>query len=167
VLHWKLVAVAILALSWLHVFGWSSGPRQALAAQAGGGFCQITDAGDLLQRLGERTPANTVKLVVSKQEVEPGILVRARLVNTTQHVARFGSEFKIQRYGSMGWKTDESSPDGPWPRRAGKLSPDRAAGCYRFSVPAKQDPGRYRFLTSVALGSTKKGRAAEFVVQGH
>jgi hypothetical protein len=164
-LHWKLAAVTILALGWLHALGWSSGARQAFASQVGDGFCQITDAGDLLKRLGEPTPADTIKLVVSKHEVEPGMLVQARLINTMQSVVRFGSEFKIQRYGRMGWKNDSSSPDGPWPRRVGKLSPDRAAGCYRFSVPAEQAPGRYRFLTSVDLGSAKKGRGAEFVVR--
>jgi hypothetical protein len=165
-LHGKMAGVAISVLGFLHVLGWSSGLHQAVASQTGGGFCQTMDADDLLKRVGQQTPADTIKLVVSKQEVEPGMLIQARLVNTTQRVARYGSEFKIQRYGRMGWKTDPSSPDGPWPRRLGKLSPGRAAGCYRFSVPAEQSPGRYRFLTSVNLGSARKGRVAEFVVQG-
>jgi hypothetical protein len=164
-LHWKVAVAAIFTLSCLHAFGWNSGSRQALASSAGVSFCQVTDASDLLKRLGERTPADTVGLVVSKREVEPEMLVQARLVNTTQHVARYGSEFKIQRYSSTGWKADSSSPDGPWPRKVGKLSPGRAAGCYRFSVPARQESGRYRFLTSINLGSAKKGRVAEFIVQ--
>lgn len=165
-LHWRIVVGAILALGSLYALGWSSDPRRALASQAGGGFCQVTNAGDLLKRQGEATPADTVKLMVSKRKVRPGMLVQARLINTTQLVARYGSEFKIQRYGRIGWTTDSSSPDGPWPRRVGKLMPDRAAGCYRFSVPTGQDPGRYRFLTSVDLGSAKRARVAEFVVQG-
>lgn len=165
-LHWKIVAGPILALGCLYALGWSSDPHQALASQAGGGFCQVTDAGDLLTRQGQATPADTVKLIVSKPEVRPGMVIQARLINTTQFVARFGSEFKIQRYGRNGWMTDPSSPDGPWPRKVGKLMPDRAAGCYRFSVPAGQHLGRYRFLTSVDLGSSKRGRVAEFAVQG-
>jgi hypothetical protein len=94
------------------------------------------------------------------------MLVQARFINTTERAALFGSEFEIQRHGRMGWKTDSSSPDGPWPRKVGKLSPGRAAGCYRFLVPAGQATGRYRFLTTVDLGADMKRRTAEFIVQG-
>lgn len=165
-LHGKIGILALLALSWLHALGWSSSSPQALASRPSVGFCQISNADDLLQRVGEPTPANTVKLVVSEREVERGVLVRARLMNTTPHLALFGSEFKIQRYGDQGWSTDPSSPDGPWPLRMGKLLPNRAAGCYRFSVPEGQDPGRYRFKVNVDLGAAKKGRVAEFLVRG-
>lgn len=164
-LHWKIVVAATLALSCLHALGWGSGSRQALASQGPRDFCEITDADELLNRAGKQTPANTIKLVVSRERVEPGMLIQARLVNTTQLVARYGAEFRIQRYGRRRWTTDSSSPDGPWPRRVGKLSPNQAAGCYRFPVPAEQGPGRYRFLTSVDVGSAKKGRVAEFRVQ--
>jgi hypothetical protein len=164
-LHWRIAVAAIVALGGFHALGWNPGPRRALAFQPSAGFCQITDADDLLERLGQRTLATGVRLVVNEQQVEPGEVVKARLLNFTRDVVRSYSEFKIQWHGKEGWKTSPSSPDGPWPRRLGKLPPGDAGRCYRFSVPAEQGPGRYRFLTRVDSGSVTKRKAAEFFVR--
>lgn len=154
-----------MALGWLYALGWNPGVLQALALQPSAGFCQIGDADDLLERIVQRVPATGVRLVVDEQRVEPGEVVRARLLNFTRGVVRSHSEFTVQRHREESWKTDPSSPDGPWPRRLGKLSPGGAGRCYRFSVPVEQDPGRYRFLKRVEYGSVRKWRAVEFFVR--
>lgn len=158
--------VAAVMLGW-YAFAWSpddGGLDRALALQPTGGFCQLRDAEDVLNRLGERGSVRGIKLMVANERVVPGQALQARLLNLTRGVVLYGSEFKIQRYSKSGWKTDPSSPSGPWPRRLSKLSSGGAGRCYRFVVPAQQEAGRYRFLTFVDSGPAKQRRIAEFFV---
>jgi cell division protein FtsL len=137
--------------------------RQAVAAEKRS-FCEVTDADDLLSRLGQRLSVGSVELVASKAVARPGERMLARLANKSQHLAFFGAEFKIQRYTQEGWKTNPSSPAGPWPRRSGKLKPGQAAACYAFTIPPQQEPGRYRFVTTVQLKGASRKVASEFSV---
>lgn len=134
------------------------------ATQSSGSFCSISSALDVTKRLGEKPPASGIKLVVSDDRVEPGDVVAARLLNFGEEVATFGAEFKIQRRGPAGWEPDPNSPNGPWKMSLGKLRPDEAGPCYRFSVPPDQPEGRFRFLKKLASRSVHFRRTAEFSI---
>jgi len=137
----------------------------ATRVQSSDTFCELSSAADVLKRLGERPPARGVKLVVGKEKVKAGEVVKARLLNFDEEVGTYGAEFKIQRHGSVGWETDPSSPTGPWPMYLGKLQPGGGGRCYSFSVPNDLDSGRYRFTTKVRSGSKQLGKTGEFRVR--
>lgn len=110
-----------------------------------------------------------VVLITSKKVFSPGDVAFARLFNFSQHIAGYGREFSIQRYGPSGWSLDPASPKGPWARVRHRLQPGSAGRCFRFRIPAGQPQGKYRFSTEVytQLG-TRKGPAkkiAEFSVR--
>jgi hypothetical protein len=140
-------------------------PQGTAAEVRSNSFCELPSASEVLKRVGDAPPARGIKLVLSKEEVKPGGVVKARLVNFDEEVATYGAEFKIQRYGPAGWKTDPSSPSGPWPRYLGKLQPGKAGRCYSFSVPADQSGGRFRFSTMVGLGAKQLEKTGEFRVR--
>jgi hypothetical protein len=168
---WKagscLVGSGVLGLLALlfAICGLAAGPEDTAARIQSGSFCELPSAAEVSKRLGEAPPPRGIKLVVNKEEVRPGDVVKARLLNFDEKVNTYGAEFKIQRYGSMSWRTDPSSPAGPWPRYLGKLRPGEAGRCYSFSVPADQDSGRYRFFTKVRSGSKQQGKTSEFGVR--
>lgn len=140
-------------------------PSGTAAKVQPGPFCELSSASEVLKRVGESPPARGIKLVVNKEEVEPGGVVKARLLNFDEEVGTYGAEFKIERYGSTGWETDPSSPAGPWPRYLGKLRSGGGGRCYSFSVPADQNRGRYRFATKVRIVSNQLGKTSEFRVR--
>jgi len=140
-------------------------PQDTGAKVQSGTFCELSSAVEVLKRLGEAPPARGIKLVVSKEEAKPGVVIKARLLNFDEAVGTYGAEFMIQRYGPAGWETDSSSPTGPWPRYLGKLQPGKGGRCYGFSVPADQPSGRYRFTTKVTFGSKQLGKTGEFRIQ--
>lgn len=161
----KVTATLVLAAAWFHAAGWwGQGIHRASASQASSRFCEIREAGEVLKRGGRQTPAGGVLLVADQDAVRPGKSIQARMLNFGPRTVRFGAEFKIQRYGLGGWRTDPSSPDGPWNRRAGILRPGRAGGCYKFLVPRGQESGQYRFLTMVTIGLRKEARISRFRV---
>lgn len=134
------------------------------------GFCQIDAANRLAATAGLPDDLrNGVRLLANKQKVKSGEAVIARLANLSDTIVLSGAEFKIQRYDGTEWRTDPSSPDGPWPRSARKLKPGGVAGCYRYVVPEGQPAGRYRFLTSISERTEQSSRnwakVAEFIIQ--
>lgn len=160
----RRVFMVLAGLVFLALVGYSG--AESLAASPKG-FCQPLSASEVLATVGDRSVGrDQTRLVPSQVRVRPGQAVQARLVNPTPNAVSYGAEFLIQHYGPAGWTLDESSPDRLWPRRARKLHPGRAGRCYRYTVPADQRSGRYRFLTWTREGSKKKRRVAEFRVTG-
>lgn len=163
----KVAALLLLAVSLQLVFGLGLGQSRKLNAE----FCEITDAQLLADRAQMQGPRVGVQLLTNRRDVGPGEVITARLANFTLKSFLSGAEFKIQRYGSSGWQTDPSSPDGPWPRRGVKLRAGKTSGCFLYFVEKDQPAGRYRFLTMVnTLSETKTQRvpeAAKFVIQSH
>jgi hypothetical protein len=157
-------ALSLLALVFVSSVAAAEPPGTAAKVQADS-FCELPSASAVFKRVGEAPPARGIKLVVSKEEVKPGGVVSARLVNFDEKGGTYGAEFKIQRYGSAGWETDPSSPAGPWPRWLGKLQPGEVGRCYSFSVPAEQGRGRYRFSTKIRVSAKQLGKTGEFNVQ--
>ncbi|HEU4739953.1 MAG TPA: hypothetical protein VFS54_12860 [Solirubrobacterales bacterium] len=161
-----LIGVAVGTL----MYGWMLSPTSVQAGQSEAKFCQITDAQLLADRSHLRGPRVGVQLLANRKSVGAGEVIYARLANFTAKNFISGAEFKVQRYGSSGWETDASSPDGPWPRSAAVLRAGKTRGCYRYSVANDQIGGRYRFLTVLNARSEtriqKFPEVAKFSIRG-
>jgi hypothetical protein len=112
------------------------------------------------------TGRGKVSLVVKSRHLKPGQTVYARLVNFSPENASYGLAFRIERFSGSGWEMDSSSPDGPWPKSRGRLSPGFAGKCFRFQIPAGQPRGRYRLSARVQLSVGDRRRSGEFFVDG-
>lgn len=125
-------------------------------------FCKEQQAKDALPT----SPLQRgLRLAVSREGIQPGELVYARLLNFSDTTFGYGREFRIERYGSSGWTLDPSSPDGPFVRSLRKLPAENAGRCYGFRVPLAQANGRYRFSTKVfQRPGVSTRRTAEFTV---
>lgn len=159
---WIMALKAISMLIGLAVgtlaYGWTLFPPTVHADQSEAKFCQITDAQLLADKSHLRGPRVGVQLLANRKSVGAGEVISARLANFTAKNFISGAEFKVQRYGSSGWETDASSPDGPWPRSAAVLRAGKTRGCYRYFVADDQPGGRYRFLTIVNVRSEDRNR---------
>lgn len=158
---WWLFAAKVVAMSMalavvMLVYGRTMFPPSVHAGQSVSYFCQISDAELLADRSHMQGPRVGVQLLTNRQDAGPSEVITARLANFTARNFNSGAEFKIQRYGSTGWQTDASSPDGPWPRSAALLRAGKTRGCYRYVVDKDQPAGRYRFLTLVSTRSESR-----------
>ncbi|HEU4739954.1 MAG TPA: hypothetical protein VFS54_12865 [Solirubrobacterales bacterium] len=97
--------------------------------------------------------------------VQAGEVVSARLLNRGEAIATYGLALRIERRVGGRWTLDPASPDGPWPKKAGKLQPGGLGVCFHFPVLEDQAEGRYRFTVSVSADRKKMHRSALFQVR--
>lgn len=142
------------------------------ASSEASNFCRLSSAESALAatvRDGQRELPSGVVLLAHPSPVIAGRVAYARLANFGSTSASYGRAFSIEHRAPAGWELDPASPEGPWPKIAVRLHPDRAGRCYAFKVPAGHPPGLYRFSTKVQIRpGTKRGmfrKYATFRVQ--
>lgn len=138
-----------------------------VTATADGNVSSFCSDGMTDQLVQEAAPGK-IALVTNRNQLTPGDLLAARVVNRGEEKVGYGREFVIQRYFEGQWMRDPASPDGPWPKVLKIVDRGSAGQCYRFAIPADQPSGRYRITTHVRVRSPSPRlvrRASEFVVQ--
>jgi len=129
-------------------------------------------AGDKLGRLFE---LGRLLLETGRDSYAPGEIITFGLVNNSRVSVFYGEEaFFVQRWSGSGWATEEpwyfTEPWGwPWYPLREVLPPGRAGMCFNFIVREDQEPGRYRIVLPVAIGSWaglpgSRSRSASFRV---
>src|SRR5262245_38173825 len=128
------------------------------------GFCSGSSAEQVKAGV-VGAPIHGISVALQAKHLESGENLHARLLNRGEDRAKYGPQYRIERYAGSRWSVDPAGPHGPWHKVFWILPPNKAGRCFHYTIPTDQPEGVYRLVVPVTTDFGRSGRIALFRVE--